>query len=216
MARTSNGTIYHGEDSARTAGELWRNGDVFIVRTTGAIWAHTDGAWVAPPVALPDHDDLTGLADDDHAQYLLASAATDRTTFATNWTDLTDGGATTLHSHAAGGSDSGWVEVTPGTNWDFTSLVPSGATTGRYRLLNGVVFLSGAVRCTNTASAVAFTLPEGYRPAHLMRYGIGLRYSSGGTLRSDTIISVDTNGEVLVATSSANDSTHFDGISFPV
>lgn len=43
---------------------------------------------------------ITGLADDDHTQYLLASAATDRATFSTNWTDLTDGGATTLHSHA--------------------------------------------------------------------------------------------------------------------
>ena len=122
--------------------------------------------------------------------------------------------AATDHTHTA--TDSGWIEVTPGTDWDFTSLVPSGATTGRYRLLNGVVYLSGAVRCTNTGSAVAFTLPEGYRPAHLMRYGVGLRYSSGGTLRSDTVIRVDTNGEVLVATSVANDSTHFDGVCFPV
>ena len=47
-----------------------------------------------------DHGGMDGLTDDDHTQYLLASAATDRTTFATNWTDLTDGGATTLHSHA--------------------------------------------------------------------------------------------------------------------
>ena len=46
-----------------------------------------------------DHGGLTGLADDDHAQYLLASAATNRTVFATNWTDLTDAGETTLHIH---------------------------------------------------------------------------------------------------------------------
>lgn len=44
---------------------------------------------------------LTGLSDDDHALYLLASDATNRTSFATNWLDLTDTGATTLHSHAA-------------------------------------------------------------------------------------------------------------------
>lgn len=52
-----------------------------------------------------DHGSLTGLADDDHTQYLLASAATDRATFATNWTDLTDSGATTLHKHDHGGMD---------------------------------------------------------------------------------------------------------------
>ena len=46
-----------------------------------------------------DHGSLTGLGDDDHALYLLASDATDRSTFATNWTDLTDAGDTTLHGH---------------------------------------------------------------------------------------------------------------------
>lgn len=47
---------------------------------------------------------LTGLADDDHSAYLLASDATNRATFAANWTDLTDGGASALHSHAGGGA----------------------------------------------------------------------------------------------------------------
>ena len=48
-----------------------------------------------------DHGSLSGLApDDDHTQYLLASQATDRATFTTNWADLTDGGGTVLHSHA--------------------------------------------------------------------------------------------------------------------
>ena len=42
---------------------------------------------------------LTGLDGDDHTQYLLASDATDRATFVTNWTDLTDTGDTTLHDH---------------------------------------------------------------------------------------------------------------------
>ena len=54
-----------------------------------------------------DHGALSGLGDDDHTQYLLASAATDRATFATNWTDLTDAGDTTLHGH----------DVTGLTNW---------------------------------------------------------------------------------------------------
>jgi hypothetical protein len=47
---------------------------------------------------------LTGLADDDHSAYLLASDATSRAVFAASWLDLTDGGATTLHSHAGSGT----------------------------------------------------------------------------------------------------------------
>jgi hypothetical protein len=46
-----------------------------------------------------DHGNLTGLDGDDHPAYLLASDATDRATFAANWTDLTDSGETTLHIH---------------------------------------------------------------------------------------------------------------------
>jgi hypothetical protein len=46
-----------------------------------------------------DHGNLTGLADDDHPAYLLASDATDRATFAADWLELTDGHDTTLHTH---------------------------------------------------------------------------------------------------------------------
>ena len=59
-----------------------------------------------------DHGSLAGLADDDHGQYLLASQATDRNTFTTNWTDLTDGGVTALHIHSTGGSR--WEPLTNG------------------------------------------------------------------------------------------------------
>jgi hypothetical protein len=52
---------------------------------------------------VSSHSALTDLTADDHSQYLLTSAATSRALFATNWTDLTDGGETTLHSHAGGG-----------------------------------------------------------------------------------------------------------------
>lgn len=51
-----------------------------------------------------DHGALTTLIDDDHTQYLLASQAGSRSTFDTNWTDLTDAGSTLLHSHAAAGA----------------------------------------------------------------------------------------------------------------
>jgi len=50
-------------------------------------------------VTTISHGDTTDLGVDDHAQYLLASDATNRATFAANWTDLTDGGSTTLHTH---------------------------------------------------------------------------------------------------------------------
>jgi hypothetical protein len=51
-----------------------------------------------------DHGNIQGLADDDHSKYpLVTNFEVDRATIATNWTDLTDGGETTLHSHAGGG-----------------------------------------------------------------------------------------------------------------
>lgn len=43
-----------------------------------------------------DHGILSGLADDDHTQYLIGNR--------TDYTDLTDGGSTVLHSHAASGA----------------------------------------------------------------------------------------------------------------
>jgi hypothetical protein len=93
-----------------------------------------------------DHGNaLNGLTDDDHTQYLLASAATDRATFATNWTDLTDGGATTLHSHSGSSFDGSltsgtsefvesnittepWEFVLPGTGIAVTIEGTSGST----------------------------------------------------------------------------------------
>lgn len=67
-----------------------------IVNFAGSTSAGGGGSGVT------DHGALTGLADDDHLQYLLASDAGGRAAFATNWTDLTDGGQTTLHTHDHG------------------------------------------------------------------------------------------------------------------
>ena len=63
------------------------------------------GNFYVGDVGVSAHSALTGLIApaDDHTQYLLASAATSRAAFATNWTDLTDGGSTTLHTHDHGG-----------------------------------------------------------------------------------------------------------------
>lgn len=46
-----------------------------------------------------DHSLLGNPLVDTHLQYLLASDATSRAAFATNWTDLTDGGNTIMHVH---------------------------------------------------------------------------------------------------------------------
>jgi hypothetical protein len=66
---------------------------------TGTDWTDlTDSG--ATTLHKHDHGGLDGLGDDDHALYLLASDATNRTSFASNWAELTGGGSTTLHSHA--------------------------------------------------------------------------------------------------------------------
>lgn len=164
--------------------------------------------------AAADHGALTGLADDDHTQYLLASAATDRTTFATNWTDLTDGGATTLHTHTAAAVDSGWLDATPAANYDTSSMLWNDAVVAKYRKLNGVVYLSGAIECTNAATSVMFTLPEGYRPAHIMYFN-GLFVTSGSAEGQESI-RIETDGDVVVKAPFANNTYHLDGMSFPV
>ena len=84
-----------------------------------------DFEWQKMAGGVTDHGDLTGLSDDDHTQYLLVNATRgmsattlianlntdlldsqtgayyiDSANFTgTNWTDLTDGGDTTLHDH---------------------------------------------------------------------------------------------------------------------
>lgn len=75
---------------------------------SGGLYYIDDLGAVIGPIGAPvtDHGSLGGLGDDDHSIYLLASAAGGRATFATNWTDLTDGGSTTLHSHAGAGAES--------------------------------------------------------------------------------------------------------------
>jgi hypothetical protein len=58
------------------------------------------GGGVIPTIS--DHGELSGLGDDDHLQYMLFSDyEASRAAFGTKWTDLTDGGETALHTHAA-------------------------------------------------------------------------------------------------------------------
>lgn len=96
MARTTTaGQIYHGEDAARTGATLWRDGDVFVVRATGASYVRTDGAWVQVSVGTgtTDHADLTNLQGGTTGEYYHLTGA--------QHDDLTDGGDTTLHVHDA-------------------------------------------------------------------------------------------------------------------
>ena len=107
------GVIY-GEIQDTTFSNLYLSGSLEVLGSViGAIGSFTDtvyaGSFIGYGGALTgivsDHGSLTGLSDDDHAQYLLASDATDRSTFAMNWMDLTDSSATTLHTHDHGGMD---------------------------------------------------------------------------------------------------------------
>ena len=177
MVRTfSNGRIFYGDDAARTAGGLWADGDLFITAGTGAVYARAGGAWKVLPL---DHGGLSGLSDDDHTQYLLASAATNRATFAANWTDLTDGGATSLHTH--GGGDTGWETATLNGSWTGPGTYPSSGFTHvvpAYRVLNNVVYLRGSADCPSSTPGAVITLPEGARPATDVAFTVHRRSSS--------------------------------------
>jgi len=90
----ANGVVLHSLADAENDFLVASGADAFIRKTlaqTGAILE-----------ADLDHGSIQGLGDDDHSLYLLASDATNRATFAANWTDLTDSGETSLHSHAGG------------------------------------------------------------------------------------------------------------------
>lgn len=94
MIRThGQGKVYHGEDAARTAGDLWRDGDLFIVKTTGASYVRTAGAWVQISVgaSTTEHNSLANFDGGTTNEYYHLTAA--------QHTDLTDGGDTTLHAH---------------------------------------------------------------------------------------------------------------------
>lgn len=209
MRTFTDGRIYYGTDTARTASGLWRDGDLFIVEGTGALYRRVAGAWVALT-----HGELSGLTSGDpHTQYLLASAATDRTTFAANWTDLTDGGVTTLHTH--GGGDTGWQTLTPDGSWSTAGTYPSsGFTHGvvGYRVLNGVCYLRGSADCPGSSPGDLMTLPVGARPATDRAFIT--RRESSSTL-GYVCCYILTDGSVRFDLNSSGYTYHL-GLSFPV
>lgn len=86
-----------------------------------------------------DHGSLAGLSDDDHSLYpLVTNFEADRATIATNWTDLTDGGETALHSHAGGGSSSDTTLVdAPPSSQVFEEVLIEGGSMFLYELADG-------------------------------------------------------------------------------
>jgi hypothetical protein len=136
------------EDRVRDLEISPREGDVTqIIHHSGGGSGGGGGAGVT------DHGALTGLSDDDHPQYATdtdlsnhVAAADPHTGYVreadANWIDLTDGGATTLHSHAGGGGG------TLDSAYDF-----GGAGAGR--TINAT---DGAVVITSTEADTAFLL----------------------------------------------------------
>jgi hypothetical protein len=94
------------------------------------------------------HSALTGLtAGDPHTQYLLEADA--------NWVDLTDGGATTLHSHAGGSGAPTDVDYLVGTaNGTLSNEIVVGTTPGGEL---GGTWASPTVDATHSGSTHAAT-----------------------------------------------------------
>jgi hypothetical protein len=108
-------------------------------------------------VASIDHGSIAGLADDDHPAYpLVTNFEADRATLVTNWTDLTDGGATALHSHAgaAGGIEPSYykhnLKIVPGT----TTATQVTITADELTVTDG----SGNVKLLSTVSEADITI----------------------------------------------------------
>lgn len=149
-------------------------------------------------IAATDHGALTGLTDDDHSQYLLASDATNRATFAANWADLTDGGETSLHSHAASGSaDGGFYGIT----WNDSRRV---VRTDRLHFNGSHFYLDGSLPVLNIGS-----LPDGVvtfaslsQDAKDVTSDLAL-----GLTMHDTSLTVTSDGATITATW-ADASTH--------
>lgn len=74
-----------------------------ILTTSGVLQDQIDDITIG--TGITDHGELTGLSDDDHAQYLLTSSVGDRDTFADSWASLTASGTTALHTHLSSSVD---------------------------------------------------------------------------------------------------------------
>jgi len=108
--------------------------------------------------------------------------------------------------------DTGWIAISGYTNsWASNSGPGTSATVAAYRKTGNIVRLGGSIKTGSTATA-AFTLPSGYRPTYLARFGT---MNSGGTF-SATQITVDTGGVVTPTWSSGSAPVSLDGVTFTI
>ena len=106
-------------------------------------------------------------------------------------------------------------EVISSNKWYQPSLLNSWATYSasvynnpEYMIdSNGFVHLRGLLKDGSSASAVMFSLPEGFRPIHR---NVFASYSNAGACRID----VDTDGDVHAQTNGSTGWTSIDGITF--
>lgn len=142
---------------------------------------------------VTDHGALTGLSDDDHTQYLLASQATDRSTFSTNWLDLTDGGSTTLHTHpglAGSTEQTFYAKMSDGTAFGDTVLFSTADFTKSGQTLtvkDSGIDHSGLANLTTGDPHTQYLLRSETPPGF---YGIFIQETDGnpGAFKKDTII----------------------------
>lgn len=124
--------------------------------------------------------------------------------------------ATILDAYLTGGTtDASWTDVSSfGTYWTAGGTeYPTGATYAApgYRLVNGVVYLRGAVGISANTSSAVFTLPEGYRPASRSVFSIGIGTAS--TISTEALY-IETDGRVFIPDDALSTTYHFDSISF--
>jgi hypothetical protein len=105
-----------------------------------------------------------------------------------------------------------WNALSYGTNWG--AFGGSYITPGYYKDSNGTVHLRGLIKTSaaQAAGSTLFTLPAGYRPSAVMRFG-----PSGNIAGTDTSVVVEAFGAgpvFLNAAALINSYVSLDGISF--
>lgn len=67
--------------------------------------------------------------------------------------------------------DTGWIALTLLNGWVNFDTAAGGLATAAYRRVNGVVYLRGTIKNGSLTSGTAlFVLPEGFRPASMLRF----------------------------------------------
>jgi len=107
--------------------------------------------------------------------------------------------------------DTGWVNITSvGTGWTLTNSQGTAATSAQYRIINGLVYLSGIATVGMGAGATMCTLPIGARP--LQRVYINTQDGTTIPVFFNAVITTSGNVQVLAGIASV---TSFSLSNFP-